>query len=735
MNVEVVKTSDGEVKKSISRKTQVDNSVKQVFNVFKRNWPIVLLFTGLGAATAWFLRTDPFYVGKFEILVEPATADQILTDASVLLGGNNSGGLDYPTQLEILRSPVMLGSIAERITAEFPGSTPESIVSNLKRNLSIERVQAGVSRFDQTKIISVRYAGRARRETIKVLEVTAEKFLEYSLAERQNNIQAGVSFIDNQLPEIQGKISEIQANQQNIQRNNQLISPEQKGQELFLQNNQVKAQIRETESSIAELKKVLSNLSSEVGLSLEEVLLLAQLRTDNQFQSDTQNLQDLQSQLKEIDNTITVQSARFSEDSPMLNTLQERRSYLVDLIEEKKQNILSTYNLGIASNSNIFALRDETNNELMRQMVNTQNQIDVLESRLQSYQNTQGQIERELLAITEVIKQYSELQRQLLLTTNTLNQLTLEREKLSVAAAQQDRPWELISSPEIISHNIDGSPLESGLSEKKLAAGLLGGILLGMLLAYLLESLKNTYHKDADLLINFNYPILGRIPLPNLNLQEATNNNELSNGETSYYDLLNQPQALQASTALYTELYFKWKNESIKSLIICGVEPGDGQAFVAANLARVVADSGQKVLIVDANLNDPAIHKYFSLSNEKGLKDLLTYSLNEETIIQKTELNPNLSVLPGGNTSELNQINLSSNQIKYLMDSLAKKYDLVIYNSPLFLESPDVSFLANNTDGILMVVRLKSTSHSLVKQAFERINSFELPILGFVVTY
>lgn len=729
MNVELTQIPDEEIRKSISRKTQVDNSVKLVFNIFRRNWPIVLLLMLIGGSIGWFSRRESLYVGKFDILVEPASNDRFSDPTALITGGPNPGDrVDYPTQLEILRSPVMLTAIAERLTAEFPGSSPDAIILNLRRNLSAQRLQAGVSRFDQTKIISIRYAGRNPREVLRVLEATAETFLEYSLAERQNSIQAGVSFIDNQVPDIQGKISEIQTQQQDIQKQHQLISPEQKGQELFLRNNQLQAQMREVESSIKELTGILNNLSNQVGLTVDEVMLFVQLRKDNEFQTDLQTLQELQLQLRELDNAITAQSARFSQGSPMLTTLEERRSYVSNLIEQRKEDLLIKYNLGITNDSNILSLQNETTESLMAQMLNTQTQIEVLESRYQSLSATQQQVEQELLGITQVIKDYSELQRQLVLTTNTLNQLTLERERLNVAGAQQEQPWELISPPEIISHNIDGSPLESGLSEKRVMAGIVGGLLLGMLLATVLEKMKNTYNKEADLLLNYNLPILGKIPLPIVNSQETTEETEISN-------LLNDSQALEAAKALYTEIYFKSKEKSLNSLAMCALEPGDGQAFVTASLAKMAAEAGQKVLVVDTNFAQPAIHKYFSINNEKGLAELLTYSLKADSLIQQIELNPNLSVLPTGTPGEGININLSSNQFKELMNSLARQYDLVIYNTPMFLESSDISCLTSNTDGILMVIRLKSTSQSIVRQAFGKINSFNLPILGFVATY
>jgi succinoglycan biosynthesis transport protein ExoP len=735
MNVQLAQIPDEELKQAQARKTQVDNSVKLVLNIFRRNWPLVLLFMLIGGTIGWFSRTTVPYIGKFEILVEPANNSGSSDPSELLAEGRQSeSGVDYPTQLEILKSPVMISAIVEKLAVDFPSTSKDSLVMNLRRYLRAQRLQSGVSRFDQTKIISVFYSGRSRREVLRVLEATADTYLEYSLTERQNNIRSGVSFIDNQLPNVQQKITDIQTKQQNLQTKYQLIDPSQKGQELFLRNNQVKAQMNEVQSTIKEYQGILANLSNQVGLSVNEVLLLIQQRKDSQFQSDLQSLQDLQLQLKEIENLMTVQSARFSQDSPMLKTLEERHSFLSSLIAEKKQIILSKYNLGITNNSNILSLQNETSDDLIAQMLNTQTQIEVLESRYQSLAANQQQVEKELLAITEIIKEYDELQRQLILTTNTLNQLTLERERLNVAGAQQIQPWELISPPDIISHNLDGSPIESNISGKKLAAGILGGLILSMLLAGLLERMKNTYKKEADLLLNFNLPVLGKIPLPTINPDE-----EVGTGvgirETTNNEVINDPQALEAAKALYTEIYFKSKDTTINSLAICALEPVDGQAFVTANLAKVVAESGKKVLIVDTNFAQPAIHKYFSVDNQKGLRELLTYSLKADSLIQETEFNQNLWVLPAGSMIDPVSINLSSNQFKDLMDSLAEKYDLVLYNAPMFLESSDVSFLTSNTNGILMIVRLKSTSQSLVRQAFKKIQSFNLPILGFVTTH
>lgn len=734
MNLELERISKENIQNEVTRKTEVDKFLSLCLNIFQRNWPIVLLLAVLGGAAGMFStnNTRP-YVGRFEILLEPASGDERLTDASAIIGDNpRISAVDYPTQIKILSSPVMHNQIAEKVQENLPNVNKEDILYGLKRNFSVQRVSAGISRFDKTNVLGVSYAATNRRYVMEVLNATTEVFLEYSITERQNNLKSGVTFIDSQIPEIQTKIKSIQNQQQEIQQKYQLIDPTQKGQELFLENNQVKYQIRQTESSIKELEKTLENLSNQVGLTLEEVLILSRLRKNPQFANDLQNLQELQVQLREIENLIAIQSGRFNQNTPMLTTLEDRKNHVIGLIEDKKKIMLTEYNIGLSGDSNLFSLREQSNQDLMIQMLNTQNQIDVLSSRLDSLLANEAKIQQELLNITQIIKEYSELQRQLALTTNTLNQLTLEREKLSVVSAQQDRPWEIITPPEIVSHNIDGSSQTGRVSSevKRAMGGVVLGTVLGMALAMVIEKTRNTFNKESDVKFSVNEPILGKIPLINLGEDNQENLNN-----TAEERIIQQAESLKAVKELYTQIYFNSEENNLRSLAICAVEAGDGQAYLTAKLAEVIANSGKKVLIVDANLDYPVMHKYFSVSNEKGLTNLLNDSLPIDSVVQSAEGHQNLFLLSTGSNLEDNQVNLSSKSFQQLMATLEQRYDFVLYYCPLFLESSDASFLANNTQAMLVNIRLKRTSQSLVKKALKKIEAFKLPLLGLVLTY
>jgi Mrp family chromosome partitioning ATPase len=93
----------------------------------------------------------------------------------------------------------------------------------------------------------------------------------------------------------------------------------------------------------------------------------------------------------------------------------------------------------------------------------------------------------------------------------------------------------------------------------------------------------------------------------------------------------------------------------------------------------------------------------------------------------------NLSVLPMGKLMENEIYNLSSLETHSLLDSISQDYSLILYDSSGFLESYDLSILADRTQGIILVVRLRGTSHSSLKKAVARINKYQLKLLGFVI--
>ena len=141
---------------------------------------------------------------------------------------------------------------------------------------------------------------------------------------------------------------------------------------------------------------------------------------------------------------------------------------------------------------------------------------------------------------------------------------------------------------------------------------------------------------------------------------------------------------------------------------------------------------GQRVLLVDANLRLPQLHTRLGLPNRQGLSNLLSQNLNHNDVIQQSPLQDNLFVLTSGQLLPDSTRLLASTRMQHLMMQFQAVFDLVIYDTPHLVGIADANFLADNTDGVLMVVALGQTKLSEAMQVLDGLNSLRLPILGVV---
>ncbi len=187
----------------------------------------------------------------------------------------------------------------------------------------------------------------------------------------------------------------------------------------------------------------------------------------------------------------------------------------------------------------------------------------------------------------------------------------------------------------------------------------------------------------------------------------------------------------EAFRTLRTNLEFASPGEQLRSVLISSPGPEEGKSTVAANLAISLSQTGKQVILVDADMRKPTQHKLFSLPNRAGLTTLLVKDA-EQDVRQQTPV-PGLSIITSGpippNPSEL----LTSDRMDAVVDSLADKADIVIYDSPPIAVVSDAIILGAKLDGALLVVRLGVTSREATKRARELLKTSRSRVLGVVV--
>ncbi len=186
-------------------------------------------------------------------------------------------------------------------------------------------------------------------------------------------------------------------------------------------------------------------------------------------------------------------------------------------------------------------------------------------------------------------------------------------------------------------------------------------------------------------------------------------------------------QALEAFNTIRTNLSFLSVDKQIKTIMVTSSIKGEGKSTVSANLANTMSTAHTKVLLVDADLRNPTVHRMFGVPNRMGLSDLIMAGKNAEDdydcIVKHKR---NLDLLTAGhrppNPTEL----LSSKRMSRILANLAEHYDYVLLDTPPILVVPDAMALYHNVDGFILVSRHGYTTKEILtntKSALEVANA------------
>ena len=189
--------------------------------------------------------------------------------------------------------------------------------------------------------------------------------------------------------------------------------------------------------------------------------------------------------------------------------------------------------------------------------------------------------------------------------------------------------------------------------------------------------------------------------------------------------------ATEAYKTIRTNIVFMLSQADKKSFVISSLSEQEGKSTTSVNVAHAFADMGNRVLVIDADLRKPSVHKKMKLPNTKGLSSILVGFCSADEAIQK--VSKNLDVITAGpippNQSEL----LCSAAMQVLIKGLEARYDYVIFDTPPFGIVSDALLLAQRTAGIIMVVRADTTNAEQIKRGKIAVETAGSKILGIVM--
>lgn len=250
------------------------------------------------------------------------------------------------------------------------------------------------------------------------------------------------------------------------------------------------------------------------------------------------------------------------------------------------------------------------------------------------------------------------------------------------------------------------------------------GVMLGLMLAgcvvVVLEYLDDTIKTPEGIERTTGLPTLGLVTR-----FAGTNGDAQAMWDTG--------PAAEAYRQIRTNVHFARLAREVKTVLVTSASPGEGKSTTAANLARVMAQAGEQVILVDTDLRRPSLHQVFNVPNSSGLTGIMLsqqIDVNQGLVSSGVK---NLRLLPSGplpsNPSEM----LTSKKMRELMDALSEAADYVVFDSPPILAVTDASILASMTDGTIVVVEMGKDRPNLLREVKAALDKANARVLGMVI--
>ena len=270
----------------------------------------------------------------------------------------------------------------------------------------------------------------------------------------------------------------------------------------------------------------------------------------------------------------------------------------------------------------------------------------------------------------------------------------------------------------------------------------------GLGLVYLLDHLDNRIKTVDDVTRYVRLPALGVIPAINESAPRRLSKSKqgenglpdsagfaLAGGTSNVTSLADRKAAhsvAEAYRALRTSVLLAAAGRPPKTILVTSSQPGEGKTTTIVNTAICLSQLGAKVLLIDADMRRPRVHKAFGIKNRRGLSTYLSSEVRLRDLIQTTSL-PNLWVLPSGlvppNSADL----VSSEKLRHMLAKLSQHYDHILIDTPPVHSVTDPVILSRQVDGVMLVVHGGKSTREMVRHARQELVNVGAKIFGVVL--
>ena len=673
----------------------------------KRKWVAVATVAIVATlATIVSLRTTPVYDAFAKIEINRPNSDVLLGFKDVGAGVSPEAYLDneleLPTQVQILQSSRIALQVVKALKLDSSdpvqagtlpvSSSPDPAKEAEQINKFLEALR--VSTVPDTRLVEIRYSSSNPQLAANVVNTLMQTFIEENIKSKFDSTMQASDWLSKQLYDLQLKVETSQEKILRYEKANGMLGVDEKQNIITAKLDELNKELTVAESDrIQKQSQYEQSLSNNAELldNADKDSLIGKLRSQeadlkmqyaqltSQFDESYPKVIELKGQLKELDANIQTEIKKIS--------ARAETQYEASLHHEKLLRVA-------------FEAQKEEANKLNEKAVD-----------------------------------YNLLKRDYETNRKLYEELLEKLKQASVSAGLKSSNIRIVDAARV--PTTPSSPNIPRNIELSLLLGTLGGVAL----VFVLEALDTTVRTPEQAEIVSALPSLGIIPLsvsgsrlsmsggrpfligrsPSLGMELITHNRP-------------QTQIAESFRSLRTSILLSGPFESRpKVLLITSALPKEGKSSTSVNLAIVLAQKGSRVLLVDADMRRPTLHKFLRVSREVGLSSMLAGTVTEENAILPAPDFPNLFVLPAG-PSPSNPVELlDSDLLRGLLKQWRDQYDFVIVDSPPTLSVTDAVVMSPEADAVVVVVRSGETTKDAVRRTRDVLYQVNARIIGIVM--
>ena len=643
----------------------------------------------------------------------------------VSIQGNN-GPSDYfdptdmDTEVRILESDLLALDVIRQLNLDKRpdyGGSPASIASHgsialdpltadsgrVTRMLAKFRSGLHVNVEQGTRIIAIHYTSPDKTLAADIVNTLATTYKEQNYRTKFESTMQASDWLSKQLVDLQIKVETSQEKLVRYQKDHEILGTDEKQNIITSKLEELNRELTAAEGE--RMQKEAAYRQVQSGDPATAAAAIAPGASGNSGQSQLEHLRSLQAELRIH---VAEASTQFGPSYPKVAEMNNQLKQIDTEIQNETTKVIS-------------GIRDQYEVALQHEKLLS---VDFEDQKQQANKLNESAIE------------YSMLKRDLDTSRQLYEGLLEKMKEAGVNAGLRSNSFRIVDSARVPTY-----PSEPNIP-RNLAFAFALALTSGVGLAFLLESLDNTVRTTEQAQNISQLPSLGLIPMGSRS-EEGKNARRLAlaNALTPSREAVElitqvkpQSQMAEAYRALRTSLLLSSLGAPPKIILVTSALPQEGKTTTSINTAIVLAQKGVKVLLIDADMRRPSVHKTLGLTGPlKGLSNVLTGTATvQESITQSPQL-PNLLILPSGspppNPAEL----LASANMRTMLAQLREQYDHIVIDTPPTLSVTDAVVLSTRADAVVLVIRSGQTTKTALRRARDLLTQVNARICGVLL--